>query len=97
MSMRDHRKLAVFHKAHQLALFVYREITPRLPRDERYGLVQQMRGCARRFRRTFLKVAGGTRIGISRISSVSRSAPPVRHIEDAKPKNQQPPHPKPDL
>ncbi|HEX6589891.1 MAG TPA: four helix bundle protein [Longimicrobiales bacterium] len=44
--MRDFRKLLVFPKAHSLALFVYRS-TRLLPRQERFGLAQQMRGCAR--------------------------------------------------
>ena len=44
--MRDFRKLLVFPKAHALALFVYRS-TPLMPREERFGLAQQMRGCAR--------------------------------------------------
>lgn len=45
--MRDYRKLMAFPPAHRLALFVFREVTPRLPRSERYGLDPQMRQCAR--------------------------------------------------
>lgn len=40
--MRDFRDFQVWHKAHALALAVYRE-TALFPRDERYGLVSQMR------------------------------------------------------
>ncbi len=39
---RDPSKLQVFHRAHQLALDVYR-VTDRLPASERYALSAQMR------------------------------------------------------
>lgn len=71
---RDPNKLQVFHRAHGLALGVYR-LTRRLPDDERYGLSVQLRraatsiptnvveGCARsssREYRRFLDVALGS-------------------------------------
>lgn len=43
--MRDFRKLAVWAKAHQLTLAIYR-ITAAFPRDELYGLTSQMRRSA---------------------------------------------------
>ena len=45
--MRDYRKLRVFGPAHQLVLYVYRDVTPLLPRAEKYGLIAQMRDAAR--------------------------------------------------
>ena len=42
---RDHRRLRVFHLAHQLVLCVYRE-TQGFPRDEWYGLRAQLRRSA---------------------------------------------------
>ena len=45
--MRDYRKLEAFGPAHALAIFVYREVTPLLPRSEKYGLFPQMRDAAR--------------------------------------------------
>lgn len=39
---RDHRKLRVFHEAHQLTLAIYRE-TGRFPRDEWFGVRAQIR------------------------------------------------------
>ena len=39
---RDHRKLRVFHDAQALTVFIYRE-TLSFPRDEWYGIRQQMR------------------------------------------------------
>ena len=41
---RDHRKLRVFHDAHNLALAIYRE-TKNFPKDEWFGLRLQMRAC----------------------------------------------------
>jgi four helix bundle protein len=42
---RDHRKLRVFHHAHQLALAVYRE-TKAFPKEEWFGVRAQMRRAA---------------------------------------------------
>jgi four helix bundle protein len=42
---RDHRKLRVFHDAHQLALAIYRE-TNAFPKGEWFGLRPQMRRAA---------------------------------------------------
>ena len=44
--MRDFRKLAVFPKAHALALRIY-VITRKFPRDELYGMVTEMRRSGR--------------------------------------------------
>ncbi|HEX5417003.1 MAG TPA: four helix bundle protein [Chloroflexota bacterium] len=43
--MGDYRKLKVWHKAHQPALFTY-GVTERLPQAERFGLTSQMRRAA---------------------------------------------------
>ena len=43
--MRDHRKLEVFELADRLVIEVYQH-TRRFPKEERYGLVSQMRRCA---------------------------------------------------
>jgi four helix bundle protein len=43
--MRDYHKLQVWNRAHLLTLQVYRHTT-RFPRDERFGLVAQMRRAA---------------------------------------------------
>ena len=43
--MGDYRKLKVWRKAHELALFTYRA-TERMPRTEQYGLTSQMRRAA---------------------------------------------------
>ena len=43
--MRDHRKLEVFHFAHELVLMTYK-ITKGYPRHEIYGLTSQMRRAA---------------------------------------------------
>jgi hypothetical protein len=42
---RDHRKLRVFHDAHNLTLAIYRE-TKNFPKDEWFGLRLQMRRAA---------------------------------------------------
>ena len=66
---RDPGKLGVFHRAHQLALHVYR-VTRLLPDDERYGLSAQLRraavsiptniveGCARVSTREYQRFVG---------------------------------------
>ena len=64
--MRDHRKLDVYHLAHQLVLMTY-GITGKYPVEERYGLTAQSRrsassiainiveGCARHTERDYLR------------------------------------------
>ena len=42
---RDHRRLRVFHEAHQLVLSIYRE-TEGFPRDEWFGIRAQVRRAA---------------------------------------------------
>ena len=42
---RDHRKLRVFHDAHSLTLLIYKQ-TKSFPRDEWYGIRQQIRRAA---------------------------------------------------
>ena len=44
--MRDYRKYDVWEKAHQLVLFVYKEIMPSLPKSEQYELNSQMKRSA---------------------------------------------------
>ncbi len=41
--MRDYRKYDVWVKAHQLTLFIYREIIPCLPKSEQYDLTSQIK------------------------------------------------------
>ena len=41
--MKDFRELRVWQKVHQLTLAIY-HITATLPREERYGLIAQLRG-----------------------------------------------------
>ena len=43
--MRDHRKLRVFHSAHELVLLTY-SCTRSFPKVEQFGMVSQMRRCA---------------------------------------------------
>jgi four helix bundle protein len=43
--VKDFRELKVWHKAHALALAVYR-ITSRFPREEQFGLTSQLRRCS---------------------------------------------------
>ena len=43
--MQDYRKLKVWQKAHELTLAVY-EATARFPREENYGLTNQLRRAA---------------------------------------------------
>ena len=42
---RDHRRLRVFHEAHQLVIAIYKE-TRDFPRDEWFGIRAQMRRAA---------------------------------------------------
>ena len=69
---RDHRRLRVFHEAHDLALAVYRE-TRDFPKDEWFGLRAQLRraavsvpsniveGSARRGRREYVNFVNVSR------------------------------------
>jgi four helix bundle protein len=43
--MQDFRQMAVWQKAHELTLAVYR-VTAGFPREERYGIISQTRRCA---------------------------------------------------
>jgi four helix bundle protein len=43
--MKDFRTLQVWHKAHHLILAAYR-ITANFPKEERYGLISQIRRCS---------------------------------------------------
>lgn len=43
--MQDYRQLKVWEKSHQLVLAVYR-LTTSFPKEEKFGLVSQMRRCA---------------------------------------------------
>jgi hypothetical protein len=44
--MRNYRNYDVWVKAHQLTLFVYREILPVLPKSEQFALALQMKRAA---------------------------------------------------
>ena len=44
--MRDYKKYDVWEKAHQLVLFVYKEILSSLPKSEQYDLASQMKRAA---------------------------------------------------
>jgi len=72
--MRDFKEFKVWEKAHQLSIQVYR-ISPKIPEDERYGPVSQLRravtsiptniaeGCGRDSEREFarfLSIAAGS-------------------------------------
>lgn len=41
--MRDYKKLDVWSKAHQLTLFIYKEILPKMPAEEKFALTNQLR------------------------------------------------------
>ncbi len=41
--MRDYRKYDVWEKAHQMVLFVYKEMLPSFPKAEQYELASQIR------------------------------------------------------
>lgn len=44
--MRDYRKYEIWKLAHELALFVHREIAPEMPRSERFELCSQLKRAA---------------------------------------------------
>ncbi|MCW3088799.1 MAG: ribosomal protein [Sediminibacterium sp.] len=44
--MRDYRKYDVWVKAHEMALFIYKEVAPCFPKDERFELTTQLRSAA---------------------------------------------------
>lgn len=44
--MRDYRKYDVWEKAHELVLFVYKELLPCFPNSEQYDLPSQMKRAA---------------------------------------------------
>ena len=41
--MRDYKKYEVWQNAHQLTLFVYKEVIPLFPKSEQYELVSQIK------------------------------------------------------
>jgi len=69
--MRDHKKLRAFELADQLAMLTYKQ-TAKLPKDELFGLVSQMRRAA-------ISVASNIVEGCSRSSTVEY----VRFLEVA--------------
>lgn len=44
--MRNYKKYDVWGKAHQLVLFVYKDVLPCLPKSEQYDLASQMKRAA---------------------------------------------------
>jgi four helix bundle protein len=44
--MRDYRKYEVWEKAHDLVLFVYKQVIPIFPSTEQYDLMRQMKRAA---------------------------------------------------
>lgn len=44
--MRDYRKYEVWHKAHSMVLFVYKQVIPSFPPSEQFDLVRQMKRAA---------------------------------------------------
>jgi four helix bundle protein len=44
--MRDYRKFSVWQRSHELTLKIYKEIAPRFPDSEKYGLSSQIRRAA---------------------------------------------------
>ena len=44
--MRDYRKYEVWNNAHELVLFVYKQVIPTFPSAEQYDLVRQMKRSA---------------------------------------------------
>ncbi len=69
--MRDHKKLRAFELADQLAMLTYKQ-TAKLPKDELFGLVSQMR-------RSAVSVASNIVEGCSRSSTIEY----VRSLEVA--------------
>lgn len=41
--MRDYKKLDVWSKAHQLTLFIYKEVLPQMSVEEKFALTSQLR------------------------------------------------------
>ncbi len=44
--MRDYKKLEVWSKAHELTLFIYKEVLPKMPIEEKFALTSQLRRSA---------------------------------------------------
>jgi four helix bundle protein len=44
--MRNYKNYLVWNESHELVLFIYKQIVPLLPRDERYELTSQMKRAA---------------------------------------------------
>ena len=44
--MRNYQKYEVWNEAHQVALLIYNQVTPRIPRFEQFGLTSQMKRAA---------------------------------------------------
>lgn len=44
--MRDYKKYDVWVKAHELTLFVYKELVPDLPKSEQYAITSQLKRAA---------------------------------------------------
>jgi four helix bundle protein len=44
--LRDYKKYEVWGKAHELVLYVYKEIVPSFPKTEQYELMRQMKRAA---------------------------------------------------
>ena len=44
--MRDYKKYDVWNKSHELVLVVYKQIVPKFPKEERFGLTSQMKRAA---------------------------------------------------
>jgi hypothetical protein len=77
---RDHRRLRVFHEAHQLVLVIYRD-TRNFPRDEWFGIRAQMRRAAVSV--TTNIVEGSARLGTAEyvnFVNVARDRPPKSAI-----------------
>ena len=44
--MRNYKKYEVWVEAHELLIYIYRQIVPNLPPEEKYGLASQMKRAA---------------------------------------------------